>query len=207
MSIMFSLPAALLLRPLIKKSLALCQRWQAQMPHCPRLYYPAGQTATPLGTFLVRALSRRQPQLFSLPAPGESPCLSGSCQGAILLLLHVHTLSLADGDALLRQLLQCSPLVIAADLCLAERNLALPATLAAGAALDCLAPESTRQRTAFLRAGGLEGCIWRCHARVLERHGAGGAFRLLVLAGHSAAALPAPFSRTSTLPPVSISRS
>lgn len=80
----------------------------------------------------------------------------------------------AQATALLELALGAAGLVLVADFKLAERNLELPATLAAGS-LMALAGRGFRSHrqipvdTDFMQRGGIEGLARQCKAIVLER--------------------------------------
>lgn len=79
----------------------------------------------------------------------------------------------AQAEALLRLALESAEIVLVADFKLAERNLELPATLAAR---GLMALTKARKRAAtgvpqasFIQRGGIEGLVLQCNALVHER--------------------------------------
>lgn len=93
-------------------------------------------------------------------------------------------------QTLLRLALEAAEVVLVAEFKLAERNLELPATLAAQVLMALAKPRSTTGadkaneavRTNFMQRGGIEGIVCRCKALVHERRPIfGGAVALLHL--------------------------
>ena len=79
----------------------------------------------------------------------------------------------AQAEALLRLALESAEIVLVADFKLAERNLELPATLAAH---GLMALTKVRRRAAtgvpqasFIQRGGIEGLVLQCNALVHKR--------------------------------------
>ena len=149
------------------------------LPPCPaffpqaalvrRVPWPAAHTHAPLNP-AVQTLRVR---------PDSLPC--------VRLAYTFFFLPAAQAQALLELALGAAGLVLAAEFKLAERNLELPATLAAGG-LMALAGRgifSGRQIPAdndFMRLGGIEGLVRQSRATVLERRTLlGGAAALLHL--------------------------
>ena len=73
--------------------------------------------------------------------------------------------------ALLRLALEAAELVLVADFKLAERNLELPATLAARCLMALAKAHKTKGTTptTFMQRGGIEGLVHQCKAVVHER--------------------------------------
>ena len=73
--------------------------------------------------------------------------------------------------ALLRLALESAELVLVADFKLAERNLELPATLAARCLMALAKAHKTKGTTptTFMQRGGIEGLVHQCKAVVHER--------------------------------------
>ena len=82
-----------------------------------------------------------------------------------------------QAQALLHQALEAAQLVLVADFKLAERNLELPATLAARGLMALVKARKTTQadrtdgaaHTDFMQRGGIEGLVYRSEALVHER--------------------------------------
>ena len=172
--------------------------------HDPQQTGPAVPPFCPTG-FPQAALARLTPwPSTALQAPlNPAPALLRASPGAPLpcvrLAYALWCLPPNQGEALLRLALKAATLVLAVDFKLAERNLELPAVLAArcftGLAACCRPrPAYSEQEKAatqasatpqnFLRHGGIEGLALRAGAVVLQRRTLlGGAAALLHLAG------------------------
>lgn len=139
------------------------------LPPCPVLFPQAALTGrVPWPTQAQNAPLNPPPQVLAKMAVAPLPCVR---LGYALFYLPEET-----GEALLRLALSAAQLVLAADFKLAERNLELPATLAAHglAGLARLTEHLRRSEPGFaghgfLRHGGLEGLAHRAGAKVLER--------------------------------------
>ena len=80
----------------------------------------------------------------------------------------------AQAAALLRLALESAQLVLVADFKLAERNLELPATLAARGLMALTKARKTAvadgaPQASFIQRGGIEGLVHQCNALVHER--------------------------------------
>lgn len=80
----------------------------------------------------------------------------------------------AQAEALLRLALESAEIVLVADFKLAERNLELPATLAARALMTLTKTRRTAvadggPQASFTQRGGIEGLVHQCNALVHER--------------------------------------
>lgn len=80
----------------------------------------------------------------------------------------------AQAEALLRLALESAQLVLVADFKLAERNLELPATLAARGLMALTKARKTAAaegapQASFIQRGGIEGLVRQCNALVHER--------------------------------------
>ena len=80
----------------------------------------------------------------------------------------------AQAEALLRLALESAQLVLVADFKLAERNLELPATLAARGLMALTKARKTAAadgapQASFIQRGGIEGLVHQCNALVHER--------------------------------------
>ena len=80
----------------------------------------------------------------------------------------------AQAEALLRLALESAEVVLVADFKLAERNLELPATLAARALMTLTKTRRTAvadgaPQASFIQRGGIEGLVHQCNALVHER--------------------------------------
>ncbi len=80
----------------------------------------------------------------------------------------------AQAEALLRLALESAQLVLVADFKLAERNLELPATLAARGLMALTKARKTAAaegapQASFIQRGGIQGLVHQCNALVHER--------------------------------------
>ena len=149
------------------------------LPPCPA-FFPQASLARRVPWPAAHAHAPLNPTVQALRAEaGTLPC--------VRLAYTFFFLPAAQAQALLELALGAADLVLAADFKLAERNLELPATLAAGG-LMALAGRgifSGRQIPAdndFMRMGGIEGLARQSRATVLERRTLlGGAAALLHL--------------------------
>lgn len=95
---------------------------------------------------------------------------------AVVACMVLHALPLSLADAVLKELGRAAPLVIVADYCLPERNLALPAAALVRVAQRVAGGERYRRFRRFMAAGALEGLVGRHGLRLEARiHMLGGA--------------------------------
>ena len=143
------------------------------------------QTLCPCPVFFPQAaLARRVPwpQMYaSAPLNPGMPALAGAARSTSLpcvrLGFALWYLPADQAQALLRLALEASHLVLVADFKLAERNLELPATLAARGLMALAKARKTTKadrtggaaHTYFMQRGGIEGLVHQSEALVHER--------------------------------------
>lgn len=136
----------------------------APLPPCPPLFPQA-------------ALARRVPwpdACAHAPLNPDVQTLRAACNASqacaplpcVRLAFALFYLSEDQAQTLLRITLEAAQLVLAADFKLAERNLELPASLAAH---GLMALASRAARKSFMQRGGIEGLVHQSNALVLKR--------------------------------------
>ena len=136
------------------------------LPACPALF-PQAALARRVPWPDACALAPLNPDVQTLRTASHAPL------ACIRMAFTLFYLSAAQAEALLRLALESAQLVLVADFKLAERNLELPATLAARGLMALAgAPgaEGIRaSQTSFIQKGGIEGLVRQCNALVRER--------------------------------------
>lgn len=135
-----------------------------------------------ISAIMLAEARRRAPRAHYLLADAAYlPFADGSFDAACISLV-LHALPAVVADAALCELRRVARHIIIADYCLAERNVALPATWLTCGMERCVGGEHYRHYQSFMRQGALEGLLSRHGVRVLARtHALGGAARVCML--------------------------
>lgn len=137
------------------------------LPACPA-FFPQAALARRVPWPDAYAHAPLNPDVQTLQSASHAPLAS------VRMAFALFYLPAAQAEALLRLALESAEIVLVADFKLAERNLELPATLAArGFMLLTKAPKTVAAdgapQTSFIQRGGIEGLVHQCNALVHER--------------------------------------
>ena len=137
------------------------------LPACPALF-PQAALARRVPWPDACALAPLNPDVQTLRTASHAPL------ACIRMAFALFYLPAAQAEALLRLALESAQLVLVADFKLAERNLELPATLAARGLMALTKARKTAAaegapQASFIQRGGIEGLVRQCNALVHER--------------------------------------
>ena len=137
------------------------------LPVCPA-YFPQEALARRVPWPDAYAHAPLNPDMLTLRSASHAPL---ACARLAFTLFYLPA---AQAEALLRLALESAQLVLVADFKLAERNLELPATLAARGLMALTKARRTAAadgapQASFIQRGGIEGLVHQCNALVHER--------------------------------------
>ena len=137
------------------------------LPACPALF-PQAALARRVPWPDACAHAPLNPDVQTLRSASHAPL---ACARMAFALFYLPA---AQAEALLRLALESAQLVLVADFKLAERNLELPATLAARGLMALTKARKTAAaegapQASFIQRGGIEGLVHQCNALVHER--------------------------------------
>ena len=137
------------------------------LPVCPA-YFPQEALARRVPWPDAYAHAPLNPDVQTLRSASHAPL---ACARLAFTLFYLPA---AQAEALLRLALESAEVVLVADFKLAERNLELPATLAARGLMALTKARRTAAadgapQASFIQRGGIEGLVHQCNALVHER--------------------------------------